>query len=478
MADLNVKTRTGGEITLKENTIQKFKESLRGGLVQPADGSYDEAREIYNAMHDRRPALIVQASGVADVLATVQFARDHDLLLAVRGGGHSVPGFGACDGGVVLDLKQMKGIRVDPERGTVQAEGGCTWGDLNHATYAFGLATTGGIVSTTGIAGLTLGGGIGYLARRCGLSCDNLLSANVVTADGTFVTCSDDRERDLFWAIRGGGGNFGVVTSFEYRLHPVADIFGGPTFFPIDGEVMHRYCDFIVKAPEELGAIFALTMAPPLPFVREAWHGKPVLAVVACWTGPIADGEAILAPLKDWGQILDAYLGRMPYPAINSLFDELVPPGLQQYWKANFVRQLSREAIAAHLEHAKRVPCVESGTFLFPIDGACHRVPSDGSAFAYRDSTFSTVIAGAWPDPADNERNIRWVREYSEALRPHSEKGGYVNFMSGDDQDRVRINYGGNYERLVEVKTRWDPGNLFRMNKNVAPRARGTSITI
>ena len=469
MSDLQVKTRTGGKTTLTADTLQEFKGRLRGEIIQPHDASYNEARKVYNAMHDRRPALIIEAAGVADVIAAVTFARKHDSLLAVRGGGHSASGFGTCDDGAVLDLGRLKGVRVDPERRTVRAEGGCTWGDLDHATHAFGLATPGGIVSTTGIAGLTLGGGMGYLARRCGLSCDNLLSADVVTADGNFVTCSEDRERDLFWGIRGGGGNFGIVTSFEYRLHPVADIFGGPVFFPLDGDVVRSYRDFIGKAPEELGAIFAFTMAPPLPFLPEAWHGKPVSAVVACWTGAIEDGEEILAPLKDWGQIIGAHLGRMPYPALNSLFDELVPPGLQQYWKANFVRELPDKAIEAHLEYAVRVPCVESGTFLFPIDGACHRVPRGGTAFAHRDVPFSTVIAGAWPDPADNAQNMRWVREYYEALRPHSEEGGYVNFMSGDDQDRVRVNYGDNYARLVQLKARYDPANLFHINQNIDP---------
>ena len=469
MSDLQVKTRTGGETILKADALQKLKDGLRGALILPGDASYDEARQVYNGMHHRRPALIVHAAGVADVIAAVKFARERDFLLAVRGGGHSAPGFGTCDGGVVLDLRRMKGIRVDPEHRTVRAEGGCTWGDLDHASYAFGLATPGGIVSTTGIAGLTLGGGMGYLNRRCGLSCDNLLSVDVVTADGTFVTCSADREKDLFWAIRGGGGNFGVVTSFEFRLHAVADIFGGPTFFPIDGDVLRAYRDFILEAPEELGALFGFTMAAPLPFLPKEWHGRPVSAVIACWTGAIEDGQDILAPLKDWGQIVGAYIGRMPYPALNTLFDQLLPPGLQQYWKGNIVRELSDDAIAAHLEHAARVPCVESATLLYPIDGACHRVPPGGTAFAYRDATFSTVIGGAWPDPADNERNIKWVRNYYDALRPFSEEGGYVNFMSADDQDRVHINYGDNYDRLVEIKTKYDPTNLFHMNHNIKP---------
>jgi FAD/FMN-containing dehydrogenase len=447
----------------------ELRTQVRGGIVRPEDTGYDEARRVYNAMHDRRPALIVRAAGVADVLATVRFAAGRGLALAVRGGSHSVPGFGTCDGGLVLDLGRLRGIRVDPERRTVRAEGGCTWGDLNHATCAFGLATTGGVVSTTGIGGLTLGGGMGYLARRCGLACDNLLSADVVTADGRFVTCDAGRHPDLFWAIRGGGGNFGVVTSFELRLHPVGDIFGGPTFYALDGGVLRGYRDFMRHAPHDLGAVCALTMAPPLPFLPQAWHGRPVVAVVACWTGPETDGPRALAPLGDWGQVIGAHVGRMPYPALNSLFDDLVPAGLQQYWKANFVRELTDDAIAAHVEHGARVPCIESGTFLFPIDGACHGVGSDATAFAYRDERFSVVIAGAWPEPRDNERNVAWVRRYHEALRPFSEEGGYVNFMSGDDADRVRANYGRNYARLTAVKRQYDPGNLFRMNQNVAP---------
>ena len=380
-----------------------------------------------------------------------------------------MPGFGTCDDGIVLDLGRMRGMRVDPARRTVRAEGGCTWADLDHATDAFGLATTGGTVSTTGIAGLTLGGGIGFLARRYGLSCDNLVSADVVMADGSFVTCSEERDSELFWAVRGGGGNFGVVTSFEFRLHPVSEILGGPTFYAVDAEVLRAYRDFITEAPEDLGAIFALTLAPPLPFLPEEWHGKPVAVVLSCWAGAADEGEEILKPLGDWGRVVGAYVGRMPYPAINRLFDDLLPPGLQHYWKGAFVRELPDEAIAVHVEHGARVPTGKSAAMLFPIDGACHRVPRDGSAFAWRDAAFATVIAGIWPNPADNERNIAWVRRYHEALRPYSEEGGYVNFMSADDRDRVGVNYRQNHDRLVEIKRRYDPENRFRFNQNIRP---------
>ncbi len=469
MRNVNIETHGGTNAELEQTTIEAFSGNLRGRLILAGDDGYDEARKVYNAMHDRRPALIVRAAGVADVMETIRFAADHDILLAVRGGAHSVPGFGTCDGGLVLDLGGMRGIRVDPDARTARAEGGCTWGDFNHATKAFGLATTGGIVSTTGIAGLTLGGGMGYLARRCGLSCDNLLSADVVTAGGDFLTCSTERNEDLFWALRGGGGNFGVVTSFEYQLHPVADILGGPTFYPLDGDVMRGYRELISGAPEELNAILGITLGPPLPFLPEKWHHQPMIVVLTCWTGPGKQDDEIRKQLADIGPIAGQYLDRMPYPVINTLFDELLPPGLFHYWKGCFSRELNDAAIDVHLEHGARVPCLESATLLFPVDGACHRVPADATAFAWRDAGFSTVLGPSWRDAADSEANIAWGRGYHDALRPHSEEGGYVNFMSGDDGDRVQANYRDNYDRLVEIKQRYDPANRFRLNQNIQP---------
>ena len=444
---------------------------FRGELTGPHDDGYDEARKVYNGMIDRRPAAVVRCSDVADVMAAVEVARERRLDLSVRGGAHSVPGFGTNDGGVVCDLSAMRGIRVDAEARTARVEGGATWGDLDHATHAFGLATTGGIISTTGVAGLTLGGGIGHLARGHGLSCDNLISADVVTADGRLVTASEESHDDLFWALRGGGGNFGVVTSLEYRLHPVDEIYGGPIFYPVDhaGEVMRFYREFIKTAPEELGAFFAFQIAPPLPFIPEERHGETMCLVVTCWTGPIEEGERVIAPLLEVAPVAAQHVGPMPYPALNGAFDALLPAGLQHYWKADFVRELSDEAIAAHVEHGPRVPAVESTMHLYPINGASQRVSNDEAAFAYRDASFACVIAGMWPDPADNEHNIAWVRDYWEAIHPHSESGGYVNFMAGDDQDRIRDNYRGNYDRLVEVKRRYDPGNLFHMNQNIVP---------
>ena len=455
--------------TLSNDAIRTLSEQLHGALILPDEPRYDTARRVYNAMHDRHPLLIVEAANVADVMIAVTFARQHGLDLAVRGGAHSVPGFGTCDGGMVLSLERMRGIRVDPENRLARAEGGCTWADLNHATAGFGLATTGGIVSTTGIAGLTLGGGFGFLARRFGLACDNLLSADVVTADGDFLACNDSRHPELFWAIRGGGGNFGVVTSFEYRLHAVSDILGGPTFYPLDADVMRHYQAWIAAAPEALGAILGITLGPPLPCLPEAWHGQPVIVVLTCWSGPPAEDTAVREQLAQLGPVLGQTVQRMPYPAINTLFDELLPAGLHHYWKGCFSRGLNDEAIEEHIEHGARTPCLESAMLLFPLDGACQRVANDATAFAFRDASFATVIGASWPDPADSERNIAWARAYFQALKPHSEEGGYVNFMSADDAGRVRDNYRQHYARLAAIKHRHDPTNLFHLNQNIVP---------
>jgi FAD/FMN-containing dehydrogenase len=453
-------------------TIAQLREQVRGDVVTPDDAGYEDARKVYNAMIDRRPGVVVRPANVEDVIAAVNFARESSLDLAVRGGGHSVPGFGTVDEGVVIDLSRMRGVRVDAENRRARAEGGATWGDFNAATHEFGLATTGGIVSTTGVGGLTLGGGIGYLARGSGLSCDNLISAEIVTADGRLQVASEDENQDLFWAIRGGSGNFGVATSLEFRLHPVKDIYGGPMFFELkDADAVLRfYREFIADAPEQFGGFPAWQIAPPLPFIPEERHGETFLAFVACWAGPVDQGEHALKPLHDVAPVVAEHVGPMPYPALNSAFDALYPPGaLQHYWKANFVTELTDEAIAAHLEHGPRVPVVNSTVHIYPINGACHRVGSDATAFAYRDATFATVIAGMWPDPAQNEASIQWVRDYYDATAPLSEAGGYVNFMSGDDQDRIEANYRGNYQRLVAVKREYDPGNLFHVNQNISP---------
>ena len=452
-------------------TTGPLREQVRGEVIDRDDEAYDEARKVYNAMIDRRPAVIVRAVNAGDVLAAVRFAAENGLPVAIRGGGHSVPGFGTWDDAVVVDLIRMRGVRVDPTKRTARAEGGTTWGDFNAATHAFGLATTGGIISTTGVAGLTLGGGIGYLARGCGLSLDNLVSADVVTADGRFLTASQEENADLFWALRGGGGNFGVLTSLEYRLHPIKDIYGGIMFYELK-EALHLlrfYREFIATAPEELGAFPAFQIAPPLPFIPDKRHGETFCAAVACWAGPVAEGEKALKPFHDVAPVVAEMVGAMPYPALNSAFDGLYPAGLQHYWKANFVRELTDAAIEAHLEHGPKVPAVNSTVHIYPINGACHRVPADATAFGHRDANFATVIAGMWPDPAQNKANIKWVRDYSDATAPLSEAGGYINFMSEDDDNRVEANYGSGYARLVDVKRKYDPGNLFRANQNIKP---------
>jgi FAD/FMN-containing dehydrogenase len=456
---------------MAKQTVATLRETCRGQVITPDDPDYEVARHVHNGMIDKRPSVIARAVNATDVMAGVHHARDNGLDLSIRGGSHSVPGFGTNDGGMVIDLGRMKGIRVDPTARTARAEGGCTWGDLFHATYGFGLAAPGGIISTTGIGGLTLGGGIGHLSRGHGLTIDNLLSADVVTADGSFRTASERENPDLFWALRGGGGNFGVVTSFEYRLHPVKDVYVGLIFFELSAarQVLEFYRHYIATAPEEMGAFFAYQIAPPLPFIPVKRHGEPLCMIVACWSGPLEKGEQALQPIRRAGPIAAELVTPMPFPALNSAFDALLPPGLQHYWKATFASELTDGAIAAHLQHGPKVPVVNSTVHIYPINGACNRVGSDATAFAYRDAHFATVIAGMWPDAADNARNTRWVKDYYAALQPHSMAGGYVNFMAGDDQGRIRDNYRGNYDRLVSVKKAYDPTNLFHINQNIRP---------
>ncbi|MGZ4485360.1 MAG: FAD-binding oxidoreductase [Nocardioidaceae bacterium] len=452
-------------------TSEALRSQVTGAVITPASPEYEEARKVYNFMIDRRPAAIVQCANAADVAAVVRQAAETGLELAVRGGAHSVPGFGTADGALVADLSGLSSVTVDPTSRTARVGGGVTWGGFNEAAGEHGLATTGGIISTTGVGGLTLGGGIGYLARGYGLSCDNLLSAEVVTADGRTVTASESEHPDLFWALRGGGGNFGVVTEFTFRMHPVTEIYGGPMFFELsDGPAILAYFnEFIKNAPREYGGFPAFQIAPPLPFVPENRVGEPFVAVVSCWTGSTRDGEQILQGFRDVANPVAEFVGAMPYPALNSAFDALVPRGLQHYWKAAFMDDLSPEAIATHMEHGPRVPTVNSTVHLYPINGACHDVAADATAFGHRDATYAVVIAGMWPDPADNEANTRWVRGYDAALAPHAQGGGYVNFASADDQPKVAANYGANYPRLQEVKRRYDPGNLFHLNQNIQP---------
>jgi FAD/FMN-containing dehydrogenase len=456
---------------MNAKTPSELRDQVRGEVVAQDDADYEDARLVHNGMIDKRPAVVVRVANAGDVMATVRYARDNDLDLSIRGGGHSGPGFGTNDGGVVIDFSQMRGVRVDPNAKTARAEGGTTWGDFNAATHAFGLATTGGIISTTGIAGLTLGGGIGYLTRGNGLSLDNLVSADVVTADGQLLVASENENADLFWAIRGGGGNFGVCTSLEYKLHPVENVYWGPMFYEIEEaeNILRFYRDYIKDAPEEMGAFPAFQIAPPLPFIPEDRHGDMFAAIVACWSGDPQEGERQFKAFHDVAEVKAEMVGPVPYPAINAAFDDLFPKGIRQYWKGNFVKELTDEAIAAHVEHGPNAPTVSSTMHLYPIDGACHRVDADATAFGHRDANFSMVIIAASDDPSKDEANTKWVRDYSDAIAPHSEVGGYVNFMDDDDEERVRANYGGNYDRLVDIKRKYDPDNVFNVNQNIAP---------
>lgn len=453
------------------NSFDSLREQVRGQVITSGDADYDAARAVHNGMIDKKPAAVVRVSQVADVIASVNFARDNSLDLAIRGGGHSVPGFGTWDDALVIDFVNTRGVRVDPANSTARTEAGATWADFNHATHAFGLATTGGIVGSTGVAGLTLGGGIGYLSRKYGLSCDNLLSADVVTAEGKFLTASESENDDLFWALRGGGGNFGVVTSLEFRLHAVDMVHAGIIAYPLEhAETVSKfYRDHLASAPGELGAFLGFALGPPVPFLPEEWHGQPVCVVVGMWTGDPAEGPARWQPFLDAAPVAGSMVAPMPYPALNQAFDALQPKGLQGYWKADFLSELTDGAIAEHIRHAPTIPTVQTGVHLYPIDGAVQRVGATETAFANRSMNFAPVVAALWPDPADNDKNVAWVREYAEALRPHSAPGGYINFMDRDDQGRVAENYGPNYQRLREVKAKYDPQNLFHVNQNITP---------
>jgi len=453
--------------------VDQLKTRLRGDIIQPGDAEYDSARKVYNGMIDKRPQLIVRCADVADVIQTVLFARSKDMLVAVRGGGHNGGGLGICDGGLVIDLSRMRGRHVDPAARTMRVEGGCTWADVDHAGHAFGLTTPAGTVSTTGVGGLTLGGGIGHLTRRYGLTVDNLLAVDVVLADGTFVTASADQNQDLYWAVRGGGGNFGVVTSFLFRLHPVKIVQAGPTLWPVDqaADVLRSYGQFITSAPDEVGGFFAFLTVPPVPMFPENLHLKKVCGVVWCYAGSEEAAGKALEPMRRFGKPVFDHVSPMPFPVLQSLFDGLYPPGLQWYWKANFVKKLSQESIDLRVEHSSRLPTMHSTVHLYPIDGAAGRVGNSDTAFNFRDAKWAEVIVGVDPDPTNKDKITRWAKDYWEALHPHSEAGAYVNFIMDEGQERVMATYGSNYRRLAAVKKKYDPTNFFRVNQNIQPTA-------
>jgi FAD/FMN-containing dehydrogenase len=447
-------------------------DGFTGELVGPHDAGYDDARRVYNAMIDRRPALIARCADADDVARAIGFASRRGLPLAVRGGGHNGGGLGVVDDGIVADLSSLRDVAVDPERRTVRAGGGCTWSEVDRATHEHGLATPSGFISTTGVGGLTLGGGIGYLTRRHGLTVDNLLEAELVLADGSRARASADEHADLFWAIRGGGGNFGVVTSFTFRAHPVDTVMAGPTFWPLEqtAEVMRAYREFLPAAPRELNGFFALLTVPPAPPFPEALHGRKVCGIVWCHLGSEAQAGEALAPMLDVGTPLMHAVAPMPYPALQSMFDGLYPPGLQWYWRADFVRELPDAAIERHAEFGERLPTGHSTMHLYPIDGAAHDVADADTSFSYRDANWAQVIVGVDPDPAHADLIRDWTVAYWDATHPYSAGGGYVNFLMDEGPERVRATYRDNYDRLARVKAAYDPGNQFRVNQNIAPR--------
>ncbi len=448
--------------------------ALRGTVITPADAGYDQARAVYNAMIDKRPAAIARCRDAADVVACVRFGRQHQMEIAVRGGGHNAGGLGVWDDALVIDLSLLRSATVNPADHTVRVDAGCTWGDVDHATVPFGMATPSGFLSSTGVAGLTLGGGIGYLTRRFGLTIDNLLQADVVLADGTFVTTSEGSHGDLFWALRGGGGNFGVVTSFTFRCHDIGaggTIIGGPVLYDLDdmAEVMRWYRQLLPSLPEELSGWIALITVPPAPpFPEELW-GRKSCAIVWCYTGPHDHAEQVLDPIKTYGSPLLVGLHEMPFTVLQSAFDGLYTAGLQWYWRADFFNEISDAAIDVHRRYGRQLPTGHSTMHLYPIDGAASRVPDGATAFAYRDGGWAGVIVGIDPDPANAGIISHWARDYWQALHPTSAGGAYVNFLMDEGQDRVKASYRGNYDRLVQVKNRYDPENIFHINQNIRP---------
>jgi FAD/FMN-containing dehydrogenase len=455
---------------VKDAAIDCLKRGLRGRLIVPEDADYETARQVYNGMIDRYPRLIVGCAHVADVIAAVRFARDHELLLAIRGGAHNGPGLGTCDDGLVIDLSGLRGIHVDPAARTVRVAGGCIWGEVDQASHAFGLAVPGGIISTTGVAGLALGGGSGYLTRRYGLTIDNLLEAELVLSDGRLVTASASQHADLFWALRGGGGNFGVVTSFLFRAHPVHTVYAGLTLWRLEraGEILSWYREFLPRASEELYGFFGFKGVPRGAPFPPALHGERMCGVVWCYTGLAEEADTAFRPVRDLKPDFE-HLGPMLFPTLQGFFDGLFPPGLQWYWRGDFVAELTDTAIARHLEYGARAPSLLSLMHLYPVDGAAGRVGRHDTAFSYREARWNMVIAGVDPDPANRECITAWTRAYWDAVHPHGAGGAYVNFMMDEGEARVRATYRDNYARLAAIKHKYDPQNLFRVNQNIRP---------
>ena len=446
----------------------------RGRLVQPGDPDYDAARAVYNAMINRRPAAVLRCADVADVIAGVRFATDHGIDVAVRGGGHNAAGLGVWDNALVLDLADMHSTTVDPAARTVRVDGGCTWGDVDHATVTFGMATPSGFLASTGVGGLTLGGGIGYLTRRFGLTIDNLLAADVVLADATLVRADATSHPDLFWALRGGGGNFGVVTSFTFGCHQIGDhgtIFGGPVLYDLADTrtVMQWYRELLPNLPEELSGWIAVLTVPPVPPFPEALWGQKVCGIVWCYTGPMAKADDVTAPVREFGAPLMVGLQEMPFNDLQRAFDGLYPAGLQWYWRSDFVAEISDDAIAVHEKYGALLPTGHSTMHMYPVSGAASRIAANATAFPHRTGGWAAVIVGVDSDPANADRITMWAKDYWSELHPTAAGGTYVNFLMDEGADRIHDSYGSNYPRLAAIKKRYDPNNLFHINQNIPP---------
>ena len=458
-------------IGLLPEKVQELRSQLRGELLAAGEAGYEQTRKLYNAMIDRHPAFIARCVDTADVIYSINFARENGLDLAVRGGGHSGPGLGSVDNGFVIDLSAMKGIQVNPANQTVRVEAGAVWGDVDHATHPFGLAVPSGVISSTGVGGLALGGGSGYLTRKYGLTIDNILSVDMVLADGSFVTASAKENPDLFWAVRGGGGNFGVITSFLFQGQPVGTVYGGPIFWSLDDseKMLKFWQDLILKAPEDLNGWFGFVTIPPAPIFPQEHHLKKMCVIVWCYTGDMNKAEEVFTPIREFCPPVMDMAGPIPFPVLNSLFDAIYPPGLQWYWRADIFNEINDDVVALHLKYSKQLPTPHSSMHIYPINGAAHQVGKSETPWNYRDANFSMVIVGVDPDPANNERLIQWTKDYWMALHPHSPGGVYLNFIMDEGNERVRAAYGDNYARLAQIKADYDPQNLFHVNQNIKP---------
>jgi FAD/FMN-containing dehydrogenase len=456
----------------KNDALDQFKSGLRGQVFEPADAGYDEARKIWNAMIERRPALIVRCAGVADVRHAVRFARDQEMRLAVRGGGHNIAGNALCDGGLVIDLSQMKAVRIDPDARKAYVGPGALLADFDHEAQEFGLATPLGINSTTGVAGLTLGGGFGWLTRKYGLTIDNLTGVEIITANAERLWTSADAHPDLFWAIRGGGGNFGVVTMFEFKLHPVGpEVLSGLIVFPFDQarQVLERYREFVPGMADELNVWGVMRKAPPLPFLPPDMHGKEILALAVCYAGTAEDGMRLVEPLRGFGKSCGEHLGMQPYTAWQKAFDPLLAPGARNYWKSHNFLTLGDDVVETILRYAGNFPSSQSEIFIGAFGGVVNKVPSDATPYAHRDALYIMNVHTRWDEPSEDSKCIAWAREFFDVTAPYATGGVYVNFLTEDEAGRTGAAYGQNYDRLMRIKKTYDPQNLFRQNQNIRP---------